>query len=138
MLIKQLIVLAVKKIFNSLGYDVTFTQKFEEKGSQDYALVDKYMWEPYFSTNHMMQLYFEGLIQARIEWSDNFYKQLRFYSLQELVHYVIRRKLKGDFVECGAWKGQSADLTVVVLSIFLLRYGKRDTSSKEKSLEVIL
>ena len=74
------------------------------------------MWEPYFSINHMMQLYFEGLVQVRIEWSDNFYKQLRFYSLQELVHYVLRRKLQGDFVECGAWKGQSAYMISSILS----------------------
>jgi len=55
-----------------------------------------------------MQLYRKCLKQSQAEDSDNFYKQLRFYSLQQMVEYVIQKKLNGDFVECGVWKGHSA------------------------------
>jgi len=111
-MIKKLIKSAVQKTFNLLGYNVTFSQK----AVQSIIAVDKNVWEPYFCHNHKMQLYFEGLKRSRNEWSDNFYKQLRFYSLQELVHYVLRQKLNGDFVECGVWKGHSAYMISSILS----------------------
>ena len=63
-----------------------------------------------------MQLYYEGLKRSKNEWTDNFCKQLRHYSLQELVYHVIQQKLKGDFVECGVWKGHSAYIISSILS----------------------
>ena len=111
-MIKKLVRLAIQKTFNLAGYDVTFSQK----ATQSMVAVDKNTWEPYFTNDQKMQLYFDGLEKSQNEWSDNFYKQLRFYSLQQLTHYVIQQKLEGDYVECGVWKGHSAYMISHILS----------------------
>lgn len=85
-------------------------------GTQSVTAVDRYILEPYFGSNHKMQLYFEALKQSQNEWSDNFYKQLRFYSLQQMVHHVLKQRLVGDFAECGVWKGHSAYIIASILS----------------------
>ena len=110
--IKKFVKQMVQKTFNLIGYDVTFSRK----AIQSMVVVDKNIWEPYFLTNQKMQIYFEALKQSQNEWSDNFYKQLRYYSLQELVHHVLRQKLNGDFVECGVWRGHSAYMISRILS----------------------
>jgi O-methyltransferase len=112
-MIKKLIRSAIVKPFNLIGYDVSFSKI----GTSSISIVDKYIWEPFFSPNHEMRLYFEGLKKSRMEWSDNFYKQLRFYSLQQMVHYVLRSgKLSNDFVECGVLKGHSAFIISSILA----------------------
>ena len=111
-MIKKIIKAAITNPFNAFGYDVTFSRKEVDSIS----IVDKNMWEPYFRFDHSMKLYFEGLKRSQNESSDNFYKQLRFYSLQQLVRQVVRQKLSGDFVECGVWKGHSAYLISSILS----------------------
>ncbi|MFC1509998.1 TylF/MycF/NovP-related O-methyltransferase, partial [Candidatus Omnitrophota bacterium] len=98
-MIKNLIKSAIAKSFNLIGHDVAFSEK-----------------EPYFIPNNKMQLYLEGLKQSHVEWSDNFYKQLRYYSLQQIVCYILRQELIGDFVECGTWKGHSAYIISRILS----------------------
>ncbi len=39
----------------------------------------------------------------------------RMYALHKAVEYVIRNNLKGDFVECGVWRGGSAMLMALSL-----------------------
>ena len=39
---------------------------------------------------------------------DNPYKQLRFYSLQNIFKNILDNKIKGHVAECGVWKGHSA------------------------------
>lgn len=112
MIIKKLLKSAIVKPFNFVGYDVLFSKM----GISSISAVDKNIWEPYFKSNHKMRLYFAGLNRSRMEWSDNFYKQLRFYSLQQMVYYVLRQELSGDFVECGVWKGHSAYIIASILS----------------------
>lgn len=111
-MIKNLIKSVIAKPFNLIGYDVMFAKK----GKQSIISIDKNVWEPYFIPNNKMQLYFKGLEQSRMQWSDNFYKQLRFYSLQQVVYYVLRQKITGDFVECGVWRGHSAYIIACMLS----------------------
>jgi O-methyltransferase len=111
-LFKTFLKLAINKIFSLVGYDVTFGKK----GIQSNVVVDKNVWESYFSNDQKMQLYYEGLKRSKNESTDNFYKQLRHYSLQELVYHVIQQKLNGDFVECGVWKGHSAYIISSILS----------------------
>jgi hypothetical protein len=110
--VKSFLKLVINKVFSLVGYEVTFGKK----GMQNYVAVDKNIWESYYSNDQKMQLYYEGLKRSRNEWTDNFYKQLRHYSLQELVCYVMQQKLKGDFVECGVWKGHSAYIISNILS----------------------
>lgn len=111
-MIKSFLKSAINKIFSLVGYEVTFGRK----GKQNYVAVDKNIWESYFSNDKKMQLYYEGLKRSRNEWTDNFYKQLRHYSLQELVYHVTQQRLNGDFVECGVWKGHSAYIISSILS----------------------
>ena len=56
------------------------------------------------------------LILSIMEWSDNFPKQLRFYSLYQMVCHVFHQNLIGDFAECGVWKGHSAYMISSILS----------------------
>jgi hypothetical protein len=111
-MIKKLIKSAIGKPFNLVGYNVSFSKM----GISSISTVDKNIWEPYFRPNHKMLLYFEGLKRSRVESSDNFYKQLRHYSLQQMIYYVLRQELSGDFVECGVWKGHSAYIISSILS----------------------
>jgi O-methyltransferase len=111
-MVKGFIRLIFRSIFNFIGYDIVF---FKKK-TMSIVAVDKNIWEPYFLNDSSMQLYFEGIKHSKNEKSDNFYKQLRFYSLQEAVNYVMHRRLKGDFVECGAFKGHSAYIISKIIS----------------------
>ena len=111
-MIKTFLKFAINKILSLVGYEVTFSKK----GVQSHVIVDKKIWESYYSNDPKMQLYFEGLKRSRNEWTDNFYKQLRHYSLQELVCHVMQQRLIGDFVECGVWKGHSAYIISSILS----------------------
>ena len=111
-MIKSFLKLAINKIFSLVGYEVTFGKK----GIQNYTAVDKNIWESYYLNDPKIQLYYEGLKHSKNEWADNFYKQLRHYSLQELVGYVVQQEIKGDFVECGVWKGHSAYIISSILS----------------------
>lgn len=111
-MILRMIKKAIVKLFNLIGYNLIFSKN----KIQSLVVVDKFFWEPYWNPNRMMQLYFKGLKQSRNEQSDNFYKQLRFYSLQQMVYYVLRQKLRGDFAECGAWKGHSAYIISSILA----------------------
>lgn len=116
-MMKNLIKSTIVKPFNLIGYDVTFSKKTNSKrAKQSIISVDKNVWEPYFIPNNKIQLYFKGLKQSHVEWSDNFYKQLRFYSLQQIVYYILRQELIGDFVEYGVWKGHSAYIISYILS----------------------
>ena len=108
---KILIKAFISKLFNLVGYNVTFSKKTI---SSD-IVVDKNYWEPFYKPNHKMNLYFKGLRMSKVEWSDNYYKQLRFYNLQQMVDYALRQKLIGDFVECGVWKGHSAYIISSIL-----------------------
>jgi len=111
-MIKKIIKSALIKILDFFGYEVSF----QRKGYSNLENVDKYIWQPYFRPNQKMLLYFEGLRKSNMEWSDNYYKQLRFYSLQQMVHHVLRQELSGDFVECGVWKGHSAYMISSIIS----------------------
>lgn len=111
-MIKKLIKSVIVKFFQFLGYGISFSRM--ETSSN--IMVDKYLWEPYLINNHEMLLYHKGLKKSRVEWSDNFYKQLRFYSLQQMAYYALEQKLEGDFVECGTWKGHSAYIISSILA----------------------
>ncbi len=155
--IKNLTIFIARKCLKLLGYDMTFTKRPTQPGydvtiskgkSDSMIIVDKHTWQPYFSNDERMQLYFKGLQKSGNEESDNFYKQLRFHSLQQMVHYVTRRKISGDFVECGVWKGHSAYMIADIISksdfrgnlhIFdSFEGGLSDKSDKDKGLRDLM
>lgn len=111
-MIKKIIRSVVVKVPSLFGYDVLFSRK----GKQELIVIDKNIWESYWAKNARISLYFEGLKKSKNEWSDNYYKQLRFYSLQQMVEYCLKQKLEGDFAECGVWKGHSAFIISTILS----------------------
>ena len=102
----------VRRLLKSLGIYVVVGQK----GPKDYVLVDKFFWEAFFRNDPKLQLYSKGIDRAGNQWSDNIYKQFRRYSLQNLVEHVQKRRLLGDFAECGTWKGHSAYIIASILT----------------------
>ena len=111
-MLKKFIKSMLTKLFRLLGYDVSFMKI----GLFSLININKYIWEPFSHQNDKMNLYNEGLKKSNVEWSDSFVKQLRYYSLQQMVGYVFQKKLIGDFVECGVWKGHSAYIISSILS----------------------
>lgn len=110
-MIKQFVKSAIEKVFSLIGYKVIFYPKSVSL----MVLFDKFIWEPFFKPNSRIKLYFEGLKQAKVEWSDNLPKQCRFYSLQQSVEFVLKQDLIGDFAECGCWKGHSSYIIASIL-----------------------
>ena len=114
-IIKKIIKYFIEKPFNLMGYDVMFSKS----RISSTVLVDKYVWEPYLKNDLSMNLYNEGLKRSGLEWTDrtdNYYKQLRYYSLHQMVLYVLHQNLTGDFAECGTWKGHSAYIISSILN----------------------
>tara|TARA_Y100000590_G_scaffold448515_1_gene585290 strand:- start:38 stop:805 length:768 start_codon:yes stop_codon:yes gene_type:complete len=91
----------LKKIINKFGYQINRYGKSK-------VLVDRLDWIPYKNKNSNFNLYFEGLKKSENEASDNFAKQLRFYSLIQMVEKILKHHNVYDFVECGCWKGHSS------------------------------
>jgi len=111
-MIKKLIKSVIIKIFNFVGYKISLSKK----SISSLITIDKNVWEPYYNPDHKMNLYFEGLKSSGSEQSGGFTKQLRLYSLQNMVYHILKHNLNGDFVECGVWKGHSAYIISKILS----------------------
>lgn len=94
---KKLILAFLKK----KGYSITKINKFDLTPD----IVEKDFWEIYD--------FCKPFTMTSIE---------RMYSLYCSVNFVIRNKIKGDFVECGVWKGGSAMLIAKMLS----KYNEND------------
>lgn len=95
------------------GVSVYFTRK---KNNSDIVLFDRNALTAFYGNSKRIKLYHEGLKRSHNEWSDNFYKQLRFYSLQEMAEWALKKVLVGDFAECGCWKGHSSYIISKILS----------------------
>ena len=72
----------ITKLFSILGIQIWFSKKSNHKTFFP-ILFDREMVEYYFTPNNRIGLYYEGLKQTNMEWSDNFPKQCRYYSLQQ-------------------------------------------------------
>ena len=111
-LLKKSLRLFVGKLLKCFGYSFALWSDQEKS----LALVDKKVWAPYFRADENIERYVSGLRESENEWSDNLYKQLRHYSLQELCHYVVKKELGGDIAECGCWRGHSAYLIASIIN----------------------
>jgi O-methyltransferase len=112
-MIKKTIRFLFTTVGNIFGYEVSFARKVNNDSR---VMVDRNLWERYLNPGPKIELYYNGLNRANVAWSDNFSKQCRFYSLQELVDLVLDKKITGHFVECGCWKGHSAYILGTLLS----------------------
>ncbi len=113
MKIKQVIRKILELIFGAIGIDAKFSKRDNNKET---IVFDRNQLSYFYSPNERMDLYFEGLDRVEMRWSDNFSKQLRFYSLQQIVEHVLNLKLDGDVAECGCWKGHSSFIISTLLS----------------------
>ena len=74
-----------------------------------YERVETNFWIPFYKEqdNHLMKLYKEGLQKTEGDWSENFSRQLRYYSLFQMLEQTLKKNLKYDVAECGCWWGHS-------------------------------
>lgn len=93
----------IKKIFEIFGFKIHRNEKYLNLVNQD-------DWIPLKEKNELIQLYYLGLKKSKQEWTDEFSKQLRFYSLMQLANKALNDKEVFDFVECGCWRGHSSYL----------------------------
>lgn len=100
------------KGLSAAGIEAQFARKRHQVA---WVTLDKKCLEPYFKQNERIRLYFEGLKRAGIEWSDDFFKQCRFYSLQQMVEFAARTALPTDVAECGCWTGHSSYIICKIL-----------------------
>lgn len=91
----------IKKIFEVLGLKIHRNKEYLQ-------LINKNGWLPFKDKNELMELYYDGLKKSKQEWTDEFSKQLRFYSLMQLVNKSLKNDDVFDFVECGCWRGHSS------------------------------
>ena len=79
------------------------------------VIYDQYLWEPYYKEFDEIKLYQKAQAASFSEKYDNPYKQLRFYSLQNVFQNTLKNNIKGDIAECGVWKGHSAYILSTLL-----------------------
>jgi O-methyltransferase len=85
-----------RKFFNAFGYDLIKRAKHEKSFDEYAEFMDVYeLCKPYTMTT--------------VE---------RMYSLYKAVEYIIRNNIKGNFVECGVWRGGSSMLIAATLKKF--------------------
>ncbi len=104
----------IKKILKTLlNFSKLFGYKIDINkisSNTNYTLVDKNSWEPFLNidNNSIFKIYNEAIKKSQSEYSDSFLKQLRFYSLFEIVKNILLKKNYENFAECGCWKGHSS------------------------------
>lgn len=100
------------KIFLIFGIKISINRA---KSNVDFEYLEKNTWLPYLNkNNYYFNLYFETIDKSNSRDSDSFSKQIRFYSLMNIVKNICKNKKIENFVECGCWKGHS---TLLISSI---------------------
>ena len=110
---KQTIKKGLEYFFDVLGIEAKFSKADKKRKA---IVFDKNQLAHYFYSDERMELYFKGLDLAEVQWTDNFSKQLRFFSLQQIIMHVLGKDLVADFAECGCWKGHSSFIISTLLS----------------------
>jgi len=93
----------IKNILKIFGLKIHRNKKYLNLINQD-------DWIPFKERNELIELYYLGLKKSKQEWTDEFSKRLRFYSLMQLANKLLKNKEVFDFVECGCWRGHSSYL----------------------------
>lgn len=95
----------LKSAFSFIGVDAFF---FRRHDYTDYVCLDRNILEWHYNRERERALYEESMAKTGMQWSDNFTKQCRHYTLQSLARQVLSQNLSGEFAECGCWKGTSS------------------------------
>lgn len=107
-------------ILSKFSYKILITRHNKLNNS---IVLNKVLWQSFYKNCEEFELYKEGMEISNSLVFDNVYKQLRFYSLQNIFNNILKNKIKGDIVECGVWKGHSA----YILASMIEKY---DTNKK--------
>tara|TARA_B100000989_G_C19529920_1_gene469025 strand:- start:1078 stop:1848 length:771 start_codon:yes stop_codon:yes gene_type:complete len=93
--------------FNFFGYKLNI-DRISSNISNEY--IDKNLWQPFLNhkNNEILNIYNDSINKSQNGEANNFLKQLRFYSLFNIVENVVRRENYENFLECGCWKGHSS------------------------------
>ena len=103
---KNLIKKLIKILENAFGLSIHI--KINALRKSDFVLIDRFVFSPFLNNDAEVFLYKRGIRLAEAEWSDNFYKQCRFYSLAQIADVASKNFPGLDIAECGVWKGHSA------------------------------
>lgn len=80
------------------------------------VVVDRGTLLSYASSAPRRQLYLAGIRQAGGEATDNFPKQCRFDTLQQVLVGALGRASDGDVAECGCWMGHSTHMIARIMA----------------------
>ncbi len=94
------------------GLQVTLAKEGEPHNS-DYF--DRKLLSAYVNEDRLVTLYEQSMHATGMEWSDNFSKRCRYFSLGQILETVLGRRLQGHVVECGCWRGHSAYMISSIL-----------------------
>ena len=81
-----MIISIIKKIFEVIGLKV-------HRNKKNLSLINKDEWIPFKDGNEYIELYYSGLKKSKQEWTDEFSKQLRFYSLIQLASKSLKNEI---------------------------------------------
>jgi len=89
---------------------ISFFIKVITKKVKNPELIDKAIFIPFYKKDRIIKDYELSIKKSNLIWSDNFYKQLRYYSLYQIAEYVSMQPnfKNSNIAECGVWKGHSA------------------------------
>jgi len=108
----------IKKIISIIGNVLGLSIHVQVKGHRksDFVLVDRFVFAPFFNKEKEVDLYTKGMNHSNSNWSDNFYKQCRYYSLVQIAEIASKSFPNLDIAECGVWKGHSAWMIANIFS----------------------
>ena len=95
----------LERFFRLFNVDLFIRFSRSEKYSR--ILIDRYTLEYFFEPSPERELYHEGMVRSASQENDNFFRQLRFQTLQQMARHVLDKELDGDFAECGCLQGHS-------------------------------
>ena len=111
---KKFIRRMIASIGNILGLSIHV--QYKRRSNSDFVLIDRFIFSPFLNQEIESKLYSEAILKADAGWSDNFYKQCRYYSLAQIASIASKRFTTLDIAECGVWKGHSAYMLSKIFS----------------------
>lgn len=108
----------IKKLIDVIGnvFGLSIHVQYKKGRNTDFVLIDRFIFSPFLNKEHEVKLYSEAILKADAEWSDNFYKQCRYYSLSQVANFAAQKFPRLDVAECGVWKGHSAYMLSKIFS----------------------
>jgi len=91
----------IKKILKLFGYQIN-------KSTTDICVIYPNDFAPIKNNDENFSLYTTAMEKSENASNNEFPKQMRFYSLIQIVKYILNKNEVSDFAECGCWKGHSS------------------------------